>query len=174
MKRLILLTSLLAIFLLGSAPVDKRLVKLTVINKSGEELFIRLNNIEPYYEHDVTYAFTIPVGTKTSPVVRQFTIYRDIYNMQFYYVKEWDPVYQYSPCGPGVHISQLNATTNQRLTFTRCTQTPPQSGEKNMQKIWQGITINKKSLRKALTLDPLLIYNPLYWTGCYVFDMPPD
>lgn len=174
MRRLILLTSILALFLMGSKPVDQRLVKLTIINKSGEELFITLDNIEPYYENNVTYSFTIPPGTKTKPVVRQFTIYRDIYNMVFYYIREWDPVYQYSPCNQAPHESVLDATKNQRFTFTSCNQTPPPPGEDTMNKVWQGITVNRESVRKAFTLDRLNQFNPLFLNGCYVIDIPPE
>ncbi|MFN2159470.1 MAG: hypothetical protein ACK2U3_08655 [Anaerolineales bacterium] len=171
MKKFILILSLLSFFTLGSQPVNRVLVKLTIINKSGEELFIRLDNIEPYYENHIFYNFTIPVGYKTDPTVRAFTIYRDIYTMQVSYVREWDPVYTYSPCSPGIHELNLFATRNQRLTFTKCTQTPPRPGEDSMEKIWQGTTVDQRSIALAFrnALDPIRIYAPTWWLRCFLY-----
>lgn len=171
MKKLILITTLLALFNLGSKPVNQKLVRLTIINKSGEELFIRLDNIEPYYENHISYAFTIPVGYKTEPTVREFTIYRDIYTMQVSYVREWDPVYTYSPCTPGINKLDLAATRNHRLTFTKCTQNPPRPGEDSMDKIWQGVSVDQRSVAKAFknALNPILIYAPSWWLRCYLY-----
>lgn len=171
MKKLILIASLLALFNLGSIPANRKLVRLTIINKSGEELFIRLDNIEPYYENHIFYNLTIPVGYKTDPTVREFTIYKDIYTMQVSYVREWDPVYTYSPCSQGINKIDLSATRNQRLTFTRCTQRPPRPGETSMEKIWQGTVVNQRSI--ALTfrdaLDPIRVYAPTWWLRCFLY-----
>ena len=171
MKKLILAAIILALFTLGSKPVNRPLVKLTIINKSGEELSLRLDNIEPYYENHIIYNFKIPIGNKTNPTVRVFTIYKDIYTMQVSFFREWEPVYQYTPCNPGPHKIDYFATTNQRFTFTKCTQSPPRPGEATMHKVWQGAVVNQRNLRRmsADAFDPALIYGKAYWGGCYQF-----
>ncbi len=145
MKRAALIAVILALFLMGSKPVNKELVRLTIINKSGVELFIQLDNLETNYEGEILYNFTIPEGDRETPTVMEYTIYKDIYNVTMLYIKEWDPVYQYSPCDLAPHYSQLIADRNHRWVFTECAQKSPRPGERSMEKIYQGVIMNKRT-----------------------------
>jgi hypothetical protein len=141
MKKTLLITSIMAFLLMGATP--KGLVRLTIVNKSGVELFIHLDNLETYYECDTIYNFTIPEGDRQNPTVMEFTIYRDVYNVTVHYVEKWDPVYSYSPCNLQPHYLQLSATRNHRWVFTECAQKAPRPGERSMDKIYQGVIMNK-------------------------------
>ena len=165
MKRAALIAVILALFLMGSKPVNKELVRLTIINKSGVELFIQLDNLETDYEGEILYNFTIPEGDRENPTVMEYTIYKDIYNVTMLYVKEWDPVYQYSPCDLTPHYSELIANRNHRWVFTECSQKPPRPGERSMDKIYQGVTMNKRAYFQAL----LGIPNPWGYMGGCIF-----
>lgn len=165
MKRAALVAMILALFLMSSKPVNKGLVRLTIINKSGVELFIGLDNLETDYEGEIIYNLTIPVGDHENPTVMEYTIYKDIYNVTMLYVKEWDPVYQYSPCDLNPHYSQLIADRNHRWVFTDCAQKPPRPGERSMDKIYQGVTINKRTYFQALRS----VQNPWGYVGGCIF-----
>lgn len=146
MKRVILLTLILSFLLIAAGgPTEKGLVRFTVINKSGEELFIHLQNTTDCFWECIIYNFTIPVGTKTEPYVKEFTISRDIYNMTVSYVREWDPVYTYSPCADTTTPTRLMALRNIRINFSQCTQFPPIRGERSMDKYWQGFILNPRA-----------------------------
>lgn len=165
MKRAALIAVILALFLMGSKPVNKKLVRLTIINKSGVELFIRLDNLETDYEEEILYNFTIPEGDRDNPTVIEYTIYEDVYNVTMQYVREWDPVYQYSPCDLTPHYTQLIADRNHRWVFTECSQKPPRPGEPSMDKIHQGVIMNKRTYFRAL----IGIRNPWGIVGRCIF-----
>ena len=151
MKKIIPIVLICAIFLMGADdPVG--LVRLTIINKSGAEIAIWLNG---RYQEEYYY-LTIEEGTREFPLVKTFTIYKDIYDMQIGYIREWDPVYYYAPSNSACPISPtedlLYATRNNRLTFTECAGAPPRPGEPSMMKIWQGQYVTQRMLLKMMQI----------------------
>ena len=149
MKKIILIVLICAIFLIGADdPVG--LVRLTIINKSGGEIAIWLNG---RYQEEFYY-LTVEQGTRDFPKVKTFTIYKDVYDMQIGYIREWDPVYYYDPSNSPCPITPtkelLYATRNNRLTFTDCAGGFPRPGEPSMMKIWQGQYVNRQLLIEIL------------------------
>ena len=113
MKKILFI--LVVIFLATTlmAGTDAKLVRLEVINASGDTVYIKLNgktNGEFYY-------LTIPDGeTKT------FTVVSDVYDRV-----TW-------ACGLS-NKGTLQMTSNNRLKFTKCNTFPANSGEPTMEKV---------------------------------------
>jgi hypothetical protein len=145
-KRAALISAILALFLMGAKPTKTALVRLTIVNKSGVELFIHLDNLATSYKDDVTYSLTIPEGDHEAPTVKEFTIYRDIYDVQVYYVENWDPVYGYTICGNSTGKTQLNAKRQHRWVFTECSRERPRPGEPTMEKFYRGSLVGKGNI----------------------------
>ena len=122
MKKSLLLLSLLVIFTMGASSAGIRLVRLTVINKSGLDIEISLTG---NYEEEFYY-LRVPEGDRTSPTEVVFTVIPDEYSSQLYYVELWDPVYGYT-CTSESKI--LDITRNTRLVVTECDQDAPNAGE---------------------------------------------
>ena len=122
MKKTLLLLSLLVIFTMSASAEGIRLVRLTVINKSGMDIELSLtgkNQEEFYY-------LRVPEGDRSSPTEVVFTVVPDEYSSQIYYVELWDPVYG-ATCG--LESQTLDVSGNVRLVVTECTMTPPNNGE---------------------------------------------
>ena len=85
MKKVILLVlafMLVSVFLTASAhPGD--LLRLSIINKSGNEIYLRLQSFNK--DGGQFYYLTIPAGTKTDPEAVSFTIVEDIYYRTTWY-----------------------------------------------------------------------------------------
>jgi len=139
-NRALLIVLILSVFIVGGN--NTPLVRLNIINKSGVELFIRLDGTDSL----VYYSLKVPIGTRENPVIKTFTIIRGTYQMQLTYVGEWDPVYNLNPCPDTPSIMFLNARGNNRLTFTECESNPPWPGERTMEKIWQGFYLSRRAL----------------------------
>lgn len=119
MKKVVLfgiVAIMIASLLLASGP-PLRIVRLTVINKSGNEVFIRLEGSDLGNQF---YYLTIPAGTKSMPVVRAFTIIEDIYTRETTYGEG-----KYDQCVGVSSTGQLVAHKNIRLTFVPCAYNPP-------------------------------------------------
>jgi len=137
-QRAALISAVLALFLMGAKPTKTALVRLTIVNKSGVELFIHLDNLATNYEDDVTYSLRITEGDHESPTVKEFAIYRDIYDVQVYYVENWDPVYGYTICGNSTGKTQLNANRQHRWVFTECSRERPRPGDQPEEYIYRS------------------------------------
>ena len=85
--------ALLIVLLAGLAVVaadNGKLVRLTVINKSGYELGIRLVGEDPVVDF---YYLTVPEGDRSDPTTEIFTLPPMEYNMVAEYIETYDPVY---------------------------------------------------------------------------------
>lgn len=105
---------IITILLAGAKTQNLDLVRFTVVNESPFPLGISLTGTFTesfYYLH-------VPEGDPEFPVERTFTIARDEYQMQVYYIDLWDPVYGYTcSSGPG---GLLNAKKNNSITVKHC------------------------------------------------------
>jgi hypothetical protein len=123
MKKSSMLVALISLILISANTRPVNLVRLTIINKSGLPMEIKLTGEDDenfYYLH-------IPEGDRELPSETIFTIVPDIYKMQPYYIELWDPVYGYS-CG-GAGAKTLYAARNIRITFLECGYSPRNKGE---------------------------------------------
>jgi len=126
MKRTLLIGVLLILFLTSANPIG--LVRLTVVNKSGLPLGIRLDQINPETDQQALfYYLTVAKGQDNRPAEKSFTIVRQLYTMQVYYIEIHDPVYGYKCASPT--SGKLEAVRNTRLVFLKCRYTPPNAGE---------------------------------------------
>lgn len=127
MKKVNLLLSLLAILLSASA-LPIRLVRLTIVNKSGLPLEIRLTGEDT----DASYYLRVEEGDRQFPAEGVFTIVPGTYQMQPYYIELWDPVYGPS-CGEA-GSKTIEAYHNIKVTFRECDRTIRNVGEPS---IWK-------------------------------------
>jgi hypothetical protein len=130
MKKMLILISLLSLLLMGIKfdSAIGRLIRLTIVNKSGLDLEVKLTG-------DVGenfYYLKIPAGDRKLPAVKVFTIFPDIYEVQPYYIELWDPVYENQCEAPG--SMQYYAFRDTRITFLECNFTPREKGENTMVK----------------------------------------
>jgi len=117
MKKVMLLVvtvMLISAFLMASGP-SLRVVKLTIINKSGNEIMIKLEGSDVGKQF---YYLTIPAGDKDWPTVRTFTVLEDYYTRTTWYGE-----------GTAVCVGMSSSGTlvmdrNNRLVFTPCYSTP--------------------------------------------------
>lgn len=108
---LVLTVMLVSAFLMASGP-SLRVVKLTVINKSGNEVMIKLEGSDIGKQF---YYLTIPAGTKDWPTVEVFTVLEDVYTRTTWY-GEGDVAACVGMSSSGLLIMDRN----NRLTFTPC------------------------------------------------------
>jgi len=112
---LVLTVMLISAFLMASGP-SLKVVRLTVINKSGNEVMIKLEGSEIGKQF---YYLTIPAGDKYSPSTRTFTVLEDIYTRTTWY-GEGDV----AQCVGISSTGYLVMDRNNRLTFTPCYSKP--------------------------------------------------
>ena len=112
---LVLTVMLISSFLMASGP-SLKVVRLVVINKSGNEVMIKLEGSELGNQF---YYLTVAAGTKTWPEVQVFTILEDIYKRSTWYGEG-----KYAQCVGTSSSGQLVADRNIRLTFTPCFTVP--------------------------------------------------
>jgi hypothetical protein len=108
---LVLTVMLVSAFLMASGP-SQRIVRLTIINKSGNEVMMKLEGSDLGKQF---YYLTIPAGTKTNPKVSSFTILEDVYTRT-----TWYGMGKYTQCIGISNYGQLVMSSNVRLTFTDC------------------------------------------------------
>jgi len=114
MKKTILLVVavvMIASLILASGPM-LRVVRLTVINKSGNDVFLKLEGSDIGKQF---YYLTIPAGTKTFPTVRVFTVVEDVYTRTTTYGEG-----KYDACVGVSSSGQLVMASNVRLNFVPC------------------------------------------------------
>lgn len=105
MKKVSLLILLvIVVSALLTAAIPTKLVRLTVINKSGDDVFIKLTGSPAT---DAYYYLTIPAGDRDNPTVKVFTVWVDLYDRE-----TWQ-------CGTS-STGQLLVDGNIRLVFTPC------------------------------------------------------
>jgi len=124
--RKLLFLALLSLTLVSARPI--RLVQLTLINKSGLEVHVRLTGSCD----ENAYYLRLPIGGRLIPAEKTFTVAPDTYTMQPYYIELWDPVYGYS-CGSSKQ-QKLFLNHQTRVIIAECDRTPPNGGEPSMLK----------------------------------------
>ncbi len=102
-----------AILTTGADLANIKLARLTVINKSGLPVELRLTGVTT----GQFYYLRIPTGDRLLPTETVYTVLRDEYQSQLYYVELWDPVYG-SKCGS--KSMPLDIRHNVRLTVLEC------------------------------------------------------
>jgi hypothetical protein len=134
-KSLLVLTfALLSLLLVATCPKPNKLIRLTVVNKSGLPVEIGLtgNSIINQYNQHTVYYLRIQKNDPRGDTIREFTIVPDKYSVKVYYVELWDPVYG-TRCGS---LSQsVEAYHNTRIIIPVCTIRPPNKGEPSIVKI---------------------------------------
>jgi hypothetical protein len=129
MKKVILLVltvMLVSAFLMASGP-SLKIVKLTVFNKSGNEVMIKLEGSEIGKQF---YYLTIPAGTPDWPTVKVFTVLEDVYKRTTWYGEG-----AVSQCVGVKSTGWLVMDRNNRLVFTPCYTMPANAGEPSMEKV---------------------------------------
>jgi hypothetical protein len=130
---LVLALALLSLLLVATCPKPTKLIRLTVVNKSGLPVEIGLTGsvIDKYNQHN-TYYLRIQKNDPLGDMIREFTIIPDKYSMRFYYVELWDPVYG-TRCNAASQT--VEAYHNVRVVVPVCTIRPPNKGEPSQVKI---------------------------------------
>ena len=129
MKKALLITSILALLLIGAEPNPKGLVRLTLINKSGMKIAVQLQSTD---DDLLVYYLPVPEGDKENPAIKIYTIVRDAYHMQLHYIETYDPVYGFKCFQQPPN--QLVAFRHMRVVFLECGQTPVNWGEPTQMK----------------------------------------
>jgi hypothetical protein len=112
---LVLTVMLISAFLMASGP-SLRIVRLTIINKSGNEVMMKLEGSDLGKQF---YYLTAAAGTKTFPTVSSFTVLEDVYSRTTWYGEG-----KYAQCVGVSSSGQLVMDKNVRLTFTDCYTVP--------------------------------------------------
>ena len=119
MKKVILLVlavMLVSVFLTAADhPPD--LLRLSIINKSGNEVYMRLQSFNK--NGGQFYYLTIPAGTKTAPKVENFTVVSDVY-----YRTTWYGPGDNTMCQGMMDTGELIMDRNNRLVFLPCNSIP--------------------------------------------------
>ena len=111
-KAFIAFLLILFTLLIAAAPSIETMARLTIINKTDEDLYIQLTNDE----ENLHYYLTGRLGTTV------FTIEREIYDATFW------------ACGNSTDDVTLDVTRNLRLNFPVCSNVP-NAGEPSMEKV---------------------------------------
>ena len=131
-RKTLLALALLSLLLVGSYPTPGKLIRLTVVNRSGLPVEIGMTGslVDKFNQH-ITYYLRLQKNDPRGDLVREFTIIPDKYTMKLYYVELWDPVY-------GTHCGSSSLTVeayhNTRVVVPVCTIAPPNKGEPSMYK----------------------------------------
>ena len=112
---LVLTVMLISALLMASGP-SLRIVRLTIINKSGNEVMMKLEGSDIGKQF---YYLTVGAGTKSFPEVATFTVLEDIYTRTTWYGEG-----KYPQCVGTSSSGQLVMASNMRLTFTPCYTVP--------------------------------------------------
>ena len=170
----ILIASLLAMFLVSAEPVD--LIRFEIINKSGMEIAVRLNGVSYpcLNKNDVSkskfYYLPVPEGSKELPYAKIYTIERDTYAMQVFYLETYDPVYGFRCTQPPPNM--LKAVRNTRVTIGDCKTLPINGGEPSMRK-YLPYPLSAIAKNKYSKLDGLMRYLfphiKIYWLTRFIY-----
>lgn len=138
--------SLLAVFSLGASPYQKS--RLTVINKSGMKIALELNGVE----EEAFYYLPVSAGDQAHPKTQTFTVVKDRYSIQVYFIEAYDPVYGYT-CPGGASSSgstSIDANHNVQLVVKACTgQQTLKHGEKSRSR--GGSPLNRLEAQESFT-----------------------
>ncbi len=124
MKKLLFVITLLSLLLVSASKVG--LIRFDVINKSGMKVAIGLNG----QEQGKFYYLKVAEGDREAPVEAGFTIARDIYRTQVYYIEPDD---SYFTCKQPKPV-KLNMLHDVRLVVLPCIHDPVYTGEPFMLK----------------------------------------
>jgi hypothetical protein len=131
LKRIWIAIAFLASILLVATSSPTRLIRLTIVNRSGLDLEIELTGSLEECDEDYHYFLHVQEGDRLRPTEKIFTILPDKYTMSVYYVELWDPVYG-AKCSSSSQT--IDASRNIRVVVSKCTYTPPNAGEPSMVK----------------------------------------
>jgi len=120
MPRTLIVLSFLALLVTGVGFADQ--TRLTVINRSTLPIAVRLNGLQ----EEEFYYLRVPAGERFIPAEKDFTIIKDIYRAQIYYIETYDPVYGFE-C-PGSLGSTVNAYHVVRMVVNDCHSLRPLRG----------------------------------------------
>ena len=151
MKKIILL-ALVAVMLLGSSAIN--LVRLTVVNKSGYEAFVQLQDGQL-----PTYSLTIPWGDRDYPYTKVFTIVPGDYSM---YVSYDLGKYEYTEDVTINGRTKINLLPPERSGVLQCDDlygdTP-----KDKEKCIEGLIMNRFVDEGMIKTLPTLWLTKLIW-----------
>jgi hypothetical protein len=105
MKKLSMLILLVIVASLLVAAIPTKMMRLTIINKSGYDVYMKLEG-SPVTE--AYYYLTIPAGDRDAPIIKVFTVMSDVYDRT-----TWQ-------CGGLENSGLLVMANNTRLTFLPC------------------------------------------------------
>ena len=169
----IIVVIMIASLVIASGP-PLRIVRLTVINKSGNDVYIKLSGSDLGNQF---YYFTIPGGTKSYPVVRTFDVIEDVYTRATTYGEG-----KYDQCVGLTTTGTLVMDKNVRLTFTPCAYNPPTRviercgpilgkkcetrkvpnfGEPTMEKVFAANWLNLQYIPGGLNMEEWQTFNSL-------------
>jgi hypothetical protein len=156
----VLIASLLALLLVSAEQVD--LIRLTIINKSGMEIAIKLNSVSLPCIHEANvsssrfYYLPVPEGSRELPNTKVYTIERNTYVMQVLYLETYDPVYGFKCVQPPTNM--IKATRNMRVVIPQCKTLPINAGEPSM----------RKYLPYPLSISKELPFIKRYWITRFI------
>lgn len=132
-RKTLLILTLLGLLLVGACPKPTKLIRLTVVNKSGLPIEIGMTGQIYFNEFQKnTYYLSLQKNDPRGSTVREFTVIPDKYSMQFNYIELWDPVY-------GKRCKAITQTVeayhNTRIMVPDCKFKPPNKGEPSMVKV---------------------------------------
>jgi len=113
---LVLVVMLVSVFL-TAADHPLNLLRLTAINKSGNEIYLRLQS--ETHTGGQFYYLTIPAGTKDIPYVEVFTVAEDVY-----FRTTWYGPGDNAMCEGMMDTGRLTMDRNNRLVFLPCNAIP--------------------------------------------------
>jgi len=131
MKKMLLLVSILSIILIGGKTTDFSTI--TIVNKSEMPIAIQLQSASTVCANssDILrgqfYYLPVPNGDRDDPSVKTYSVLKDTYAMQLYYIETWDPVYGFKCQQPAPN--KLSSQRDIRLTVLPCKYLPLHPGE---------------------------------------------
>jgi hypothetical protein len=129
MKKTLIILSILALILVSAKPEPVDTARLTIINKSGMKIALRLQSKD---EDLRVYYLPVPMGDRDRPVYQSYDVEKDEYYMQLVYIQTWDPVYGFKCQTPPP--SNLILFRNLRIVFIECGMINARAGEPSMHK----------------------------------------
>ncbi len=122
MKKKVVLLALITLLILQAAPHPAKLVRFTLVNKSGLPIALRMSGV--YW--GAFYYLKVEAGDRTFPAERTFTIQPDVYATRLYYLEDWDPIYGYRCASKKRTLTVLG---NVKAIVLECDRLPPNFGE---------------------------------------------
>jgi hypothetical protein len=155
---LVLTVMLISAFLMASGP-SLRIVRLTIINKSGNDVMMKLEGSDIGKQF---YYLTVPAGTKTFPNVSSFTVLEDIYSRTTWYGEG-----KYAQCVGTSSSGQLVMASNVRLTFTDCYTVPRRNTGSAAAPVW-AVNNGEPTMEKVVFYQTVVLSSGIQktkWAG---------